>query len=103
MAPAPRVGSVPVGEAARKGEGRARRCYLSPDKLSDLPAEEVEVIYDILQRSAQIYANKNAVGWRDVIRMIDEEKEVKKMMGGREVSPLPLQFHNTSFLPGLRF
>lgn len=87
----PKVGSVEVGEAARKGEGRARRCYISPDKLSDIPAPGVTVLYDILQRSAEKYANDPALGWRDVIRMIDEEKEVSKMIGGQTVSPTLLK------------
>jgi long-chain acyl-CoA synthetase len=86
-----KIGSVEVGPKANPGEGRARRCYISPDKLSDTPGDGVTVIYDILQRSARLYPNKDALGWRDVVRMIDEVKEVEKMIGGEKVSPL-LQF-----------
>lgn len=65
-----------------KGEGRARRCYVSPNQLVEVPAEGVTVLADILERSARLFPNKNALGWRDLVRMIEEEKEVKKVVAG---------------------
>lgn len=83
MAPV-KVGSVEVGPPARAGEGRARRCYTSPNKLVETPCEGVTVLADILARSARLFPEKNALGWRDLVRMIEEEKEVKKTVAGVE-------------------
>ena len=74
--------SVEVGPPAAKGEGRARRCYVSPNQLVESPAEGVHVLADILERSARLFPTKNALGWRDLVRMIEEEKEVKKVVAG---------------------
>lgn len=82
--PAPKVGSVEVGPPAQKGEGRARRCYISANQLVESPAEGVHVLADILERSARLFPQKNALGWRDLVRMIEEEKEVKKVVAGVE-------------------
>lgn len=35
--------------------------------------------------SAADELGRNAVGWRDVLRMVPEVKEVRKMVGGKEV------------------
>lgn len=43
------------------------------------------MIADILASSARLWPTKTAVGWRDQIRIIEEEKEVTKVVSGEEV------------------
>lgn len=73
-----RQGSVVVPNSPTvAGEGLPRRCYLSPDKLLEYPQEgKIRVLSDILQHAVTNYPEKNAVGWRETVRMIEEEKEV---------------------------
>lgn len=69
-------GSIEVGPPAAKGEGRARRFINSANTLVTSPAEGVSCVADILARSAKLFPQKNALGWRDLVRMIEEEKIV---------------------------
>ncbi|KAI5480011.1 long-chain acyl-CoA synthetase [Pseudohyphozyma bogoriensis] len=82
-------GSIEVGPPAPKGEGRARRCWLTPDEVVSKPVgkntSDIKVVADILTRSAELYPNKKALGWRDVLNMVEEEKKVTKTVGGKEV------------------
>lgn len=64
------------------------RCYVSPDKLTETPCPEVTVLADILVRSASIYKNQDALGWRELIRMVSEEKEVTKTIGGKQTKEM---------------
>ncbi|KDE07555.1 hypothetical protein MVLG_02226 [Microbotryum lychnidis-dioicae p1A1 Lamole] len=82
MAP---VASVEVGPPAKKGEGRARRYYKSADALVQAP-EKIRCLSDIISHAAEKYPNDQAMGWRDTIDMINEEKEVKKTVGGKGVT-----------------
>lgn len=55
---------VQVGPPAGKGEGRARRCFVSPDKLVTSPTEGVYVLADILKRSVEKFGSQQGLGWR---------------------------------------
>ncbi|KAK4701704.1 hypothetical protein P7C70_g4524, partial [Phenoliferia sp. Uapishka_3] len=83
-------GSVEVGPPAEKGEGRARRAFVCPDTLTARPAQkdaqDVAVLADILVRSVRLYGDQNALGWRDTIRMVSEDKEVTKVIGGKKTT-----------------
>lgn len=79
-----------VGPPAEKGEGRARRGFVCPEKLAARPAQEnasnIKVLADILPRSIGLYGDENALGWRDVIGTVSEDKEVVKVVGGKKVT-----------------
>ncbi|GAA6044467.1 hypothetical protein JCM8097_004468, partial [Rhodosporidiobolus ruineniae] len=78
--------TVEVGpETPPAGQSRTRRYHLSPDRLVDSPAPEVKVLADLLGTSVRERPNLTAVGWRDVVEMHTEEKEVVKVVGGEEV------------------
>ncbi|KAF8310736.1 acetyl-CoA synthetase-like protein [Clavulina sp. PMI_390] len=49
------------------------------------PLDGVETIHDILLYAARTFPNKEAMGWREVDKIIEEEKEVTKTVGGQEV------------------
>lgn len=81
----PSSGSVEVDVAPAQGEGRPRRSYCSPDRLVTAPASGIEIVPDILRYAQRTHGGKRAYGYRDVVNIIEEEKEVKKTIGGKEV------------------
>lgn len=81
---APRKGSIEIGDPAQKGQTRVRRSYTSPDALLVSPADGIKTIPDVLARSARMYGNKNAVGWRDIVKVHTEEKDITKTVKGKE-------------------
>ena len=79
---------VEIG-AEVEGETRVRRSHLSPDKLIDSPKEDVKTLYDVLQHSVKKHGgSKNALGYRKIEKIIEEEKEVTKVIGGVEKKEL---------------
>ncbi|GAA5949926.1 hypothetical protein JCM21900_005526 [Sporobolomyces salmonicolor] len=83
---APKQGSVEVGPEPAHGEGRIRRCFASPDELVTSPAPHIKVVADVLIHAADHFANVDALGWRDITDVVKEEKEVKKVIGGKETT-----------------
>ncbi|EIN05194.1 acetyl-CoA synthetase-like protein [Punctularia strigosozonata HHB-11173 SS5] len=79
------AGSVEVGAPAQPGESRARRLAICADKLIEQPLEGIETIHDCVLYAARTHGTKKALGWRDVVDIIEEEKEVTKHVGGKEV------------------
>ncbi|GAA5853975.1 hypothetical protein JCM8547_008176 [Rhodosporidiobolus lusitaniae] len=77
--------TVEVGPAAVPGRTRARRYHATADELVKTPAAGVNVIYDLLNISVRDRPEQVAVGWRDVVEIHTEEKEVTKVVGGKEV------------------
>ncbi|KAH7312272.1 long-chain acyl-CoA synthetases & [Stachybotrys elegans] len=69
------------------GETIPRRNAGCTDGLITRPAEEVGTVFDLIKRSARIYPNHNAVGYRKLIQMHKEIKKVQKNVDGeiREV------------------
>jgi len=76
------LGSVEVDSNGEK----VRRLANTSDKLVTQPLEGIETITDIISYAARTHGTKNALGWRDIIDIVEEEKEVKKMVGGNEVT-----------------
>nr|CAG8641383.1 9322_t:CDS:2 [Entrophospora candida] len=80
--------SVEIGTKV-EGESRIRRSQLSPDKLIESPEEGVETLYDVVQRSVKKYGDrKNAFGYRKIEKIVEEEKEITKIVGGVEKKEL---------------
>ena len=78
-------GSVEVSSSLQ-GESPIRRCTLSKDKLVTQPFEGVDTVADIISYSARTHGNRKALGWRDIIQVVEEEKEVTKVVDGKEVT-----------------
>ncbi|KAG9030909.1 long-chain fatty acid-CoA ligase [Tulasnella sp. JGI-2019a] len=79
-------GSVEIKGAPKvEGESIPRRSYCSPDLLVTQPAPGVATVTDILRYATRTHGGKNAFGWRNVVRVIEEEKEIKKTIDGKEV------------------
>ncbi|GAA6006589.1 hypothetical protein JCM11491_003108 [Sporobolomyces phaffii] len=80
-----RPSSVEVGPAPPKGETRPRRYAATADKLAKSPEPGVTTIPDLLAKSVRVRGDHDAVGWRDVVKVHNEEKEVTKTVGGKQV------------------
>ncbi|KAF9192693.1 long-chain fatty acid-CoA ligase [Haplosporangium sp. Z 767] len=76
---------VEVGPTEVQGETSIRRSALAPNELVATPSDEIKTLYDLVQYSAKIRPNLNAIGYRKVVKMIEEEKEITKMVGGAPV------------------
>ncbi|RXK38253.1 long-chain acyl-CoA synthetase [Tremella mesenterica] len=66
------------------GETRARRSYCIKELVTQ-PAPGIDTVNDIMQYAVKTHGNRNAFAGRDIDRMISEEKEVTKIIGGKEV------------------
>ncbi|CDU25260.1 related to long-chain-fatty-acid-CoA ligase [Sporisorium scitamineum] len=81
----PKTASVEIDTPVGKGESKIRRSYQAPDRLLERPAEGINTMADVFLKARERFPNKPIMGWRDVIRMHDEQKEVTKIVDGKEV------------------
>ncbi|KAJ3205346.1 long-chain fatty acid-CoA ligase [Dinochytrium kinnereticum] len=79
---APRA--VRVGKQG-KNHGQPRRNIRYPNELLHRPSPEVATIYDAFKKAVRLMPSKNIMGQRSVIRVVEEEKEVVKIVDGAEV------------------
>ncbi|KAF8553880.1 long-chain-fatty-acid-CoA-ligase, partial [Imleria badia] len=68
------------------GEGAVRRLAITTDRLVTRPFEGIDVIPDVVAYAARTHGSREALGWRNIIGIHEEEKEVKKTVGGKEVT-----------------
>ena len=68
--------------------GKARRLANTSDRLVQQPLEGIDTLADIVAYAARMHGTKQALGWRDVVEIHEEEKEVKKVVGGKEVTEM---------------
>jgi long-chain acyl-CoA synthetase len=66
------------------GETIPRRNVRSKDKLKNRPLEEIVTIPDILKYASAKYGNAKCVGTRKLIKIHNETKKIKKVVGGQE-------------------
>lgn len=78
-------GSVEVSPPT-EGQGGIRRFAITKDKLVTQPVEGIDTVYDVVEYAARTHGSRDALGWRDVVRMHEEEKEVTKTVDGKEVT-----------------
>lgn len=69
-----------------EGQSGIRRTAISKDKLVTQPIEGVNTVYDVVEYAARTHGSRNALGWRDIIRIHEEEKEITKTVEGKEVT-----------------
>jgi long-chain acyl-CoA synthetase len=79
------VGSVEISPPPGPGESGVRRLARTKDTLITQPMDGIETAYDIVLHAARTHGNRNAFGWRDVVAVVEEEKEVTKVVDGQEV------------------
>ncbi|KAI0791104.1 acetyl-CoA synthetase-like protein [Abortiporus biennis] len=81
------AGSVEIGEDI-PGGARVRRLAITKDRLVTQPFEGIDTVYDVLAYAARTHGTKNAMGYRDVVDIHEEEKEVTKVVGGKQVKEM---------------
>ncbi|KWU43352.1 acetyl-CoA synthetase-like protein [Rhodotorula sp. JG-1b] len=78
-----------VGPEPKAGEGRIRRSFVSPDHLITSPDPgKVTVLAHILDHARAEFADVQGLGWRDIIDVVKENKEVTKKVGGKQVKEM---------------
>ncbi|KAF8937933.1 hypothetical protein EDD21DRAFT_66431 [Dissophora ornata] len=77
--------TVEVGPTEVHGETRILRSSMSPEQLMTVPTGDVKTLYDLIQYSAKVRPNLDAVGYRKILKVIEEDKEVTKMVAGAPV------------------
>jgi len=75
-------------EPANENESGVRRGSYCKDKLYTEPAPGVHTIPDILDYVARVHGTHPAMGWRDIIEVVEEEKEVIKTIDGKETKTM---------------
>lgn len=78
-------GSAEVAPPAAPGEGPTRRLAIAHDKLLTQPMEGIDTARDVLEYAARTYGRKNAMGWRDIVDVHEERKELIKVVDGKEI------------------
>jgi len=81
----PAHGSVEVSKPTDT-HGAVRRNPLHKDALVERPKAGISTVTDILLYNAREHGTRNALGWRDVVDTIEEEKDIKKTIAGKEVT-----------------
>ena len=76
-------GSVDLGP---NGQTCVLRLAMTKDKLVAQPLESISIVPDILDYAARTHGTKNSFGWRDIVSIHEEKKDVKKVVGGKEVT-----------------
>ncbi|KAJ7047989.1 long-chain-fatty-acid-CoA-ligase [Mycena amicta] len=72
-------GSVEVAPPAADNEGPTRRLAISAERHR-------QPSFDVLQYVAKTHGTRDAIGVRDIVNIIEENKEVKKVVDGKEVT-----------------
>ncbi|KAF9074330.1 long-chain-fatty-acid-CoA-ligase [Rhodocollybia butyracea] len=79
-------GSVEIGPAESPNESPIRRTAITSDRLIMQPFEGIDTVYDVVEYAARTHGTRRALGWRDIVEVHEEEKEVKKIVDGKEVT-----------------
>ncbi|KAF8958682.1 long-chain-fatty-acid-CoA-ligase [Flammula alnicola] len=80
------TGSVEVEPPARAGESGVRRLTVRKEALVTQPVLGIDTVSDVIDYAARVHGNRRAMGWRDVIDVHEEKKEVKKWIDGKETT-----------------
>jgi len=81
----PAYGSVEVSKPT-DSHGAVRRNPLHTDAFVERPKAGIDTVTDILFYNAREHGTRNALGWRDIVDTIEEEKDVKKTVAGKEIT-----------------
>ncbi|KAI8996887.1 hypothetical protein BDB01DRAFT_7604 [Pilobolus umbonatus] len=79
------VFSIPVGDAL-PGEGPIYRSILSPGSVVKSPANGVDTLYDVFEYASDTYKDRKGFGYRELLDIIHETKEVTKIVNGEETT-----------------
>ena len=78
-------GSVEISPPAQPGESGIRRLEKTQDRFVTSPMEGINTVHDVLLYASRTYGDRHAFGYRDIVNIVEEQKEVTKTIGGQEV------------------
>jgi long-chain acyl-CoA synthetase len=78
------LGSVEISKPTVDGESGVRRLHRTQDLLVTQPLESIFTVPDVLDYAVNKHGNRKAYGYRDIVKMVEEEKEVTKTVDGQE-------------------
>jgi len=78
-------GSVDIGPPASQGESHVHHLEKTKDTIVNCPMEGIKTIHDVHIYASCEHGERNAYGYRDIIDTVEEQKEVTKTVGGKEV------------------
>jgi hypothetical protein len=78
-------GSVEISPPTQPGESGIRRLEKTHDRLVTAPMEGISTVHDVLLYASRTHGERHAYGYRDIVDIIEEQKEVTKTVGGNEV------------------
>jgi hypothetical protein len=58
---------------------------ITQDALVAQPFNGIDTAHDVLYSTARTFGTRDAVGWRDAEKFIEEGKDVKEMVDGQEI------------------
>ncbi|VDB92208.1 unnamed protein product [Peniophora sp. CBMAI 1063] len=81
-------GSVEISPPAQDGESGIRRLANTKEGLVTQPLESIFTVPDVLRYAERTHGDRPAFGYRDVVQMVEEVKEVEKMVDGKSVKEM---------------
>jgi len=72
------VGSREISPSKKQGESGIRRLAKSAEKLVQRPMPGINTVYDVVVDAALWHGDREALGWREIVKTIEEEREVIK-------------------------
>ncbi|KAJ7718931.1 hypothetical protein B0H16DRAFT_1897443 [Mycena metata] len=78
-------GSVEFSKPTNDIDGPTRRLAISADKLVTQPFAGIDTVYNVLQYVTKTHGTRDALGWRDIVDVHEEAKEVTKTVDGKKV------------------
>ena len=79
------LGSVEVSPPSASNESGIRRLANTKDGLVTQPLESIFTVPDVLKYAERTHGDRPAFGYRDIVTMVEEEKEVEKVVDGQKV------------------
>ncbi|KAI8840614.1 hypothetical protein BJ741DRAFT_641809 [Chytriomyces cf. hyalinus JEL632] len=81
--------SLKLQDTSSESASSIYRSSKSPSGLTERPEEGINTVYDIIQRGFTKMPNREMFGQRELVRIVEEQKEVtKKIPGGGEVKEM---------------
>lgn len=74
------------GYEKKDGETIPRVHPAAKDGLISTPAPDIKTIYDVLRSSSKKFGNAKALGYRTLIKVHEEVKQIKKVVDGKETT-----------------
>jgi long-chain acyl-CoA synthetase len=76
---------IDTGSTPAEGESRVRRLEKTKDRLVTGPMEGINTVHNVLLHASSVHGERKVYGFRDIIDIVEEQKEVTMLVKGKEV------------------